>query len=186
MKFTGIFLFLAAVWLCSCSRHIPSVYEITGMSLGNANNTGETPSDATTPSVPRQAYAIKMTLSEKMLDKKDGEPSENGFINNDRLISLNIFSLNNFDSTHLAGASLNAYFLTQLNSSGAVDAFISKGQIGEGKYDYEKESYIDSWSSDQYFYLMTPPLSTGTQSFVVEMGLSDGRNFSDTVSVNLY
>lgn len=176
--------FLFAFWLCACSKHIPSVYEVVGMSLGNANNAGEEPADATTASVPKQAYAIKMTLSETMLKKTEGDAEENGFINDDRLTSLNIFSLNNFDAAHPAGASLNAYFLTGLSSSATIDAFISKGQIGAGKY--ENGSYTDNWSTNQYLYLMTPPASAGSQSFVVKIELSDGRSMSDTVNINLY
>lgn len=183
MKFK-IILLLPAFWLCACSKHIPSVYEVEGMSLANANNAGEEPADATTASVPEEAYAIKMTLSEKMLKKMDGDAEENGFINDDRLTSLNIFSLNHFDAAHPPGSSLNAYFLTALNSPSTIDAFISKGEIGAGKYD--QGSYVDNWSSDQYFYLMHPPASAGPQSFVVKIGLSDGRNMSDTVTVNLY
>jgi hypothetical protein len=179
-----IILFISVFCFCACSKHSPSVYEVVGMSLGNSNNTGEDPVDATTDSVPKQAYAIKITLNEVMRIKKEGDAQENGFINEDKLTSLNIFSLNNFDGTHPAGASLNSYFLTQLSTSSTIDAFISKGQIGGGKYN--GGNYIDSWSTEQYLYLMSPPGSAGSQSFVVEIGFSDGRSMSDTINVKLY
>ncbi|MBA3665813.1 MAG: DUF5034 domain-containing protein [Bacteroidetes bacterium] len=178
-----------AIWIsffcfCACSKHTPAVYEVVGMSLGNSNNTGENPFDASIDSIPKQAYAIKITLNEVMRIKREGDAQENGFINEDQLTSLNIFSLNNFDGSHTAGTSLNSYFLTQLNSSATIDGFISKGQIGGGKYN--GGNYIDSWSTDQYFYLMIPPSSPSSQSFVVEIGFSDGRSMSDTIKVKLY
>ena len=179
-----VILFISVFQFYSCSKHTPAAYEIVGMSLSNSNNTGETPLDSSTDSIPKQAYAIKMTLNEVMRIKTEGDAQENGFINEDQLTSLNIFSLNNFDGTHNAGSSLNSYFLTQLNSSATIDAYVSKGLIGGGKYD--GGNYIDSWSTAQYLFLMTPPSLPGNQSFVVNIVFSDGRSLIDTINVNLY
>lgn len=186
MKYIKKFLFaIILFFLFSCSKHIPAVYEVVGMSLSNSDNTGQTPIDAVVDSVPKYAYAIKMTLNEEMRIKTEGDATENGFTNEDKLTLLNIYSIDDFDSLHLAGASLNPYFLTNLYSSATIDAFVSAGNIGYGKYS-DSYNYIDSWSTEQYFYLMHAPVSSNNQSFVIEVGLSDGRFFKDTVNVKLY
>lgn len=177
-------LFISAFCFYACSKHIPAVYEIVGMNLGNSNNTGENPFDVSLDSVPKKAYAIKMTLNEVMRTISEGDAQDNGFINQDQLTSLSILSLYNFDTTHPAGTSLNSYFLTSLNSSATVSAFVSKGQIGAGSY--KNGNYTDNWNTDQYLYLMTPPTTSGEQSFVVKIDLSDGRSMSDTINVKLY
>lgn len=177
-------IILLTTGFCSCSKHIPAVYEVVGMSLGNSNNTGQDPVDAATDSVPMKAYAIKMTLNEKMLKKTEGDAYENGFMNEDQLTLLNVISLYDFDSAHPANTSLNSCFLTGLGSAATLDAFVSNGKIGGGAY--QDGNYTDSWSTTQYLYLMTPPALAGNQSFVVEIGLSDGRKMRDTVNVKLY
>jgi hypothetical protein len=175
--------FLSVFCFCACSKHIPAEFEVVSMNLSSSNNTGETPYDANNDSIPKKAYVIKMTLDEEMRKKRGGDAQDNGSINEDQLTSLNISSLSNFDGTHPAGSSLNSYFLTGLNSSSTISEFISKGMIGKGKYD--GGNYLESWSSEQYLYLMTPP-STGSQTFVVEVGFSDGRYLKDSVRVKLY
>lgn len=176
--------FIYVIGFYACAKHIPATYEVVSMSLSNSNNTSETPYDAITDSVPKQAYAIKITLNEVMRKKTEGDAQENGFMNEDQLTSMNIFSLNNFNGTHPTGTSLNSYFLTQLSNSSTIEAFISKGQIGGGKY--KDGSYTDSWSTEQFLFLMTPPDTTGYQSFVVELEFSDGRNMKDTITVKLF
>jgi Domain of unknown function (DUF5034) len=184
-KVLKIIAYIIVCCFYSCSKSIPSTFEVVGMSLSNSNNSDQIPFDATTDSVPKNAYAIKLTLNEVMrMQTEGGDPLDNGFINEDRLISFQINSLNNFDATHPTGSSLNAYFLTQLSSSATIEAYVSKGNIGSGKYD--GFNYMDNWSTQQYLYLMTPPGSAGNQSFIVEIGFSDGRTLSDTVNVILY
>ncbi len=177
-------LIVFAFCFSACSKHIPAVYEVVGMSLRNSNNTGQNPQDAVTDSVPKKAYAIKMTLEEAIRVKREGDVQENGFINEDELTALTIFSLANFDDSHPAGTPLNAYFLTALNSSATLTEFVSKGQIGGGNYmDHE---YIENWTTDQYLFLMTPPAQPGDQAFVVKLNFSDRRTMSDTIHVKLY
>ena len=151
--------------------------------LENADNSGATPITSISDSVPMLAYAIEMTLFHELRHKPAGDPYDNSFENEDRLISLNIRSLQDFDITHPANTSLNEYFLTQLSSMSTIDRFVTIGEIGRG--DLSGYNYIDSWTSLQYFFLMKPPSVPGTKSFVVEIGLSDGRNLSDTVNVTL-
>lgn len=177
-------LFCMCVFLSACSKHIPSKFEVVSMQLGNSNSTGEKPFDATVDSIPKQAYALKMTLQEEMRQEMAGDPQSNGFINEDQLIAISIFSLNNFDSLHPAGSSLNSYFLTQLNAASTIEAFLAKAQLGGGKY--LEGNYTDTWSTDHYFYLMTPPANPGKYNFVLALELSDGRKMSDTVNVKLY
>ncbi len=181
---TLLFISIVSFCLASCSKHIPAEFEVVSMSLSNAQNTGESPSESTNNNVPKQAYAIKMILNEEMRKKTDGDAQENGFINEDKLVGLNIFSLYAFDASHPANTSLNDYFLTSLSSSSTISNFISKGQIGGGSF--KNGNYTDSWSTNQYLYLMTPPALPGPQSFVVKMDLSDGRSMCDTVNVTLY
>lgn len=185
MKNIHIFILCVILFcFCSCSKHIPAEFEVVGMSLTNAENTGESPSESTNNNVPKQAYAIKMILNEEMRKKTEGDAQDNGFINEDKLIGLNIFSLYSFDAMHPAKTSLNDYFLTSLKSSATINTFISSGVIGGGSL--KNGNYTDSWSTNQHLYLMTPPVLPGAQSFVVKIDFSDGRSMCDTVNVTLY
>lgn len=154
------------------------------MSLSNSNNTGTVPADDAPDPIPGNAYAIKMTLDEVLRKRTEGDPQENGFVNEDRLTALEITSLEDHDSAHPAGSSLSAYFLTELASPATIEAFVRAGRIGGGSY--ANGNYIDSWNTDQYFYLMVPPTSGGEHSFVITIGMSDGRFMSDTTRVTLY
>ncbi len=184
MKKTTACILLSFLFLSSCSKHIPSIFEVEGFSLSNSINTLEEPFDAGNDSVPQNAYAIKMTLNEVMKDATPGDANENGFKNEDQVTYLNIYSLTSFDGTHLAGASLNDYFLTDLSSTSTIPEFISKGKIGQGKI--VDNNTVANWTSDQYFFLMHSPAVTGNHSFVINMTMSDGRQMSDTVTVRLY
>ncbi|MDI1233263.1 MAG: DUF5034 domain-containing protein [bacterium] len=166
---------------CSCRKYTPSVYEVVGIELGNCDNSDIRPIEVITDSVPMKAYAIKITLTQEMRKKSNDPESESGTINEDRLNSFNIFSLNNFDSSHPARASLNTYFLTALGASATIESLVSKGEIGGGI-----RHNNDAWTTEEFLYLMTPPSAAGNQSFVVNIGLSDGRNLSDTIKVKLY
>lgn len=179
-------LILSMILFClaSCSKHIPAEFEVVSMNLANAENTGESPSESSNNNVPKQAYAIKIILNEEMRKKTEGDAQENGFINEDKLVGFNIFSLYSFDATHPAKTSLNDFFLTSLKSSATINALISSGVIGGGSL--KNGNYTDSWSTNQYLYLMTPPALPGAQSFVVKMDFSDGRSMCDTVNVTLY
>lgn len=61
-----LFISILSFCLASCAKHIPAQFEIVSMSLSNAQNTGESPSESTNNNVPKQAYAIKMILNEEM------------------------------------------------------------------------------------------------------------------------
>jgi hypothetical protein len=177
----GTYLIVLLCIISSCRKYAPSVYEVVGMRLSNCDNTGARPIDATTDSVPMNAYAIKITLDQEMRKKSDDPESESGSNNEDKLTSFELISLNDFDATHPAGTSLNAYFLSGLGASATIESLVSKGQIGSGSYNNS-----NAWTSEKYLFLMTPPSTAAYQSFVLTMGFSDGRHLSDTVKVRLY
>ncbi|MEO8149709.1 MAG: DUF5034 domain-containing protein [Bacteroidia bacterium] len=187
--FIRIAIIAYALMLAGCSRYDDYIYEVVKMNSSNSDNSGNKPIDALTDSVSKKAFAIKLELTMELRESgKNTDSYESNYANEDRLISLNVYSLTNFDTTHQAGISLNDYFLVSsggtYTTGSTIQRQVENGTIGEGRG--SQGSIQDSWTSNEYLILMSEPQTTGNYSFVVEIGMSDGRHLIDTTAVILY
>lgn len=89
--------------------------------------------------------------------------------------SINVYSLNNFDSTHLAGVSLNSYFRTKGNKRIENKMLV--------------ENYVNDLEVKQAgitYYLFAKPTLDSMHSFVVELVNNENEIFRDTTTtINL-
>lgn len=181
LKKVAVYMILLAI--SGCTKFDDYVYEVTALQTTNADNSGEQPVDATTDSVPAKAYAIKLTFT---MEPRGGtgdelDEHESRHLNQDRLASINVYALSDFDSTHAAGVSLNDYIIS--SPGGTIPEKIQNGNVGSGG---SSNVGASSWTETEYFKIMYQPLVMGHYSFVVDIGMNDGRHLTDTTSVQLY
>jgi hypothetical protein len=169
--------------IIGCTNFDDYVYEVVAMKASNADNSGELPIDATADSVPAKAYAIKLmfTMEARGGTGDELDEHESGHVNQDRLASINVYALRDFDSTHAAGISLNDYIIA--SPGGTISQKIQNGNVGSGSY---QNTAATSWTSVEYFKMMHQPQMMGNYSFVIDIGMSDGRHLIDTTTVQLY
>lgn len=167
-------LLLSMLYACN-HDYAPYYYETVDVQFSNANNAGPSPVDAGL-SVPVNAYAIKMYFTMELKVKGD-DIYESSFINEDNVSIFQITSLDTFDMLP-PNSILNSYFYYGTGSTGYETTDYSGIANGVNRNQ-------ESWDRTAYMFLMEPPV-TGNYSFVVDLIFSDGREFKDTLDVNLY
>jgi len=171
-----LILIVGAMILSSCSHdYDPFYYKTTNVQFSNANNAGPSPVDAGL-SVPVDAYAIKMYFSMELTVKGD-DKYESSFINEDEVSIFEITSLDTFNMLP-PNSILNSYFYYGTGATGYEITDYSGIANGANRD-------LETWDRTSYMFLMDPPV-TGNYSFVVDLIFSDGREFKDTLNVNLY
>jgi len=95
-------------------------------------------------------------------------PEERIFIPADSLLSVHVYCLDDFDSSHPAGSDISSYFRIYRNEYMMV--------LADAHYlsNYELNS-LDDEVLEFNLLLMEAPSSEGPQQFRVEINLSDGR-----------
>jgi hypothetical protein len=182
---TIIFVFFLLV---SCKKEYDNyLYETVSINLSNADNSGENVVLTNIDSIPKESYAINVeyTMNQTGVDGDYIINGESNFKNEYQVSSFNIYALENFDTNHPSGESLNDYFLF---SSGAAyyttNTIESINNVGSGNFNGEWG--VETWKSSQYLILMRPPLNNGIYSFVVEIVQSNNSVLIDTITTKLY
>ena len=172
--------------LSGCHSFDDYIYEASVMALSNADNSGQTPIDAS-GSAPILAYAIKVDYTMHLTESGDTDRYESGFRNEDEVTSFTISSPDTFNLVP-PNNSLNQFFNYSFGSG-------TGNTINEDDYNRYASGGIfftvatnpkPDWNISHYLMLMNPPETTGNYTFVLDIVFSDGRQLIDSVNVNLY
>jgi hypothetical protein len=179
---------------CNCLEPVIQQYTNKTISVSNLDNSGQQPMLASSDTVIKKAYGIRLQLiREKMacLEKRQSLfissayaytcrcPPAQEFRPKDSVVSIKIYTLQAFDNTHLAGSDLTAYFkVYKAYSFSTIENFIKNSPVT--LFDSEElEQTID-------FLLMTAPAINVEHTFKVQFILSDGRTLEgETPTVKL-
>lgn len=176
MKFTrcGFITIFIVILFSACKRNVIQYYT-TGISLGNYDNCGtylQPASDSVgdTCYVMRINYISDQTAYYAVDDK-------NTYAIANRPVSIEITSLQQFDSLHPIGTVLNDYFIAGPGINSTTEDVVT-GFANTKDY-YPTHDPDDLW-------LMKRPENTGSFRFIVKMDFDDGAIVRDTTSaVNL-
>lgn len=183
---------MLALFLClsGCSSYKNFTYRIYGIDIFSQNNSGATPVDDSSGSIPASAYVLRMEYHAQVFAELGmrAEPGESEFRADKGPTSMNIFSTTRFDSAHDAMTSLNDCFATLVpgDRNGRyvythIDSNIFKYHI-----DFDAYHPYDPRSESNYYMLIKSPSTPGPRTFILSIVFTDSTWLSDTVSVNLY
>ncbi|HEY6899456.1 MAG TPA: hypothetical protein VI233_02390 [Puia sp.] len=188
-----LFLFIAALFLVSCSKYDPYLCTVSDITLRNANDSGTGPVLDSTGPIPAQSYAMEIRYTMR-ITASEGHivAGESGYALQYKITTFNLTSTTDFDNGHAAGASLNDLFLYgYAYNSGmrlSTQATIANGVTGQALFYGSPPLGVDMnkpWTSDFYLFLMKPPASLGPRTFILETAFSNNTRFTDTLSVIL-
>lgn len=183
MKLKLFYISICALCLVSCHEYTPFKYETVSMELSNADNSGEGPVDASGP-VPKQAYGIKLLFGMHITESTDADINESSYQNQDQVTSFNITSPFSFLNA-APNTSLNQFFNFSAGATGSTINPDMFNRIISGSR-YSSSSSSPDWTETRYLLLMNPPDTSGTYIFIVDLTLSDGREFIDTIQAELF
>ena len=169
---------------CNCVEPVIQRYTNKTISVTNLNNSGAAPESTNADTVVKRAFGIRVLLERERLaclEKKmpslfmqsayafscGCEPALQ-YLPKDSIESISIYTLNEFDNSHAAGADVSDYFKVY------------------GDYHFRTiENYVKNTSPTLFndqdlkpqidFLLMTAPAVSGEHRFRVQIKLSDGR-----------
>lgn len=99
----------------------------------------------------------------------------NGYVAQDSISSIKIFTIADFDDEHAAGSDVSEYFSISSTSTFSV---LSEYVNMHGS----DHLYIDQLDGKLDMLLMTPPTDSGAHQFTVEITLSDERVIEQTTN----
>ena len=178
---------------CSCVEPLIQHYSNKSISLQNLDNSGSEPVPSTSGSIAKTAYGIRLqVIREKTacIQKQTSLfitsayamscdcPPLNQYIPKDSITSIKIYTLNDFDSSHLSNADISDYFkVYNLFSFSTINNYLKKSS--SILYD---ESELETKAD---LLLMTPPIVNTQHKFNIQITLSDGRIFQETLQIEL-
>ncbi len=178
---------------CDCAPPENTIYTHCSLNIENLSNSGPKTEVSTENEISKHAFGIRLTISRK----------ENICINQhlplfsssayafdcdcDRILfqpldsikSIEVFTVNDFDSTHLTGSNVSDYF--RVYHSGGfypIHEFIKN-------LDFEESNFLDTIQQFDLL-LVRPPQIHIDHQFKVELELTDGRkliNFSSSIDL---
>jgi hypothetical protein len=191
-----IFLFLfplvaeVVVSCCNCLEPVFKHYTNKTLTVSNLDNSGSAPVVATSDTIRKTAYGIRMQLvretvvcNEKPVSLfiqsayafKCGCESPYQILPRDSILSVSIVTLNDFDASHPANSDVTSYFRVYENFYFTIIS------------DYLQHSELIAYNDSELqitadLLLMTPPAIDTQHKFVVNITLSDGRTFTRETS----
>lgn len=170
---------------CNCADEIYYQFIVNKVEVANLDNTGIAPVPVQGDTVNKKAYCLGITMSTtKVALQKSAAPNffiqtasaqvdcfcGGGFYGRmaDILMSVNIYTVNDFDSTHPAGSQINAYFF----GDGRYP-LVANGLFNQPLYSYD-------FASPSFVYnymLMHEPQYSSLCQFKVEIDFSDNRKY---------
>jgi hypothetical protein len=165
---------IVALLCCTSCKQDVIAYTTTGIYLENYDNCGDfiRPSS---DSIGDSCYVIRVNYESDQTEF-NGVNDNNTYQPQNLPTSIFIYALQQFDSLHPAGSSLNEYFIAGPGSESTAEDIITG--FPETQDFYPTHDPDDLW-------LMQSPATTGTYSFVIRMGFNDGVVASDTTTVIL-
>lgn len=183
--------FLFFLLLLGCSNYDDYLYEVIDLEATNSDNASNGTINILSDSIPMKSYLIRLqfTMEYKGETGNKSDKYESGYRNEYEINSFNVYSLEQFDALHPAGASLNEYFLVRqryyYDSESTIQSMIDKNEIGGG-IGY-REELEGTWTTNrQALILMQPPSAAGKYSFVIDIEQSNNTQLIDTVTITLY
>jgi hypothetical protein len=167
------FFIVALLSIISCNRSV-IIYNTNGIVLENYNNCGDFVVPASAP-VGDSCYVIRMNYQSDQT-AFNGVNDNNTYEPGNLPTSIVIYSLQQFDSLHPAGSSLNSYFIAGPGIGSTAQDIVN--DFAETQDFYPTHDPDDLW-------LMKSPATNGVYSFVVRLDFNDGVVVSDTTTVNL-
>ena len=168
---------------CNCLEPVIKHYTNKTLTINHLDNSGSAPVIASSDTVRKSAYGIRMNLvretvvcnhnrtslfiSSAYAFKCDCEPP-NQILPRDSITALHISTVNDFDATHPAGSDVTEYFYQyQKNNYRSIPDYLSRQ--AEVVFDAAQDSLVVD------FLLMQAPAAAGIYSFEIAVTLSDGR-----------
>ncbi|HRP90899.1 MAG TPA: DUF5034 domain-containing protein [Edaphocola sp.] len=179
---------------CDCIDSLIGHYTNKTMIVKNLDNSGPNPLTTTTNSVPKEAFGIRVQLTrertaclappqsffiQSAYATSCKCPPPNQLFAQDSVVTIQIFTLNDFDPNHPANSDVSDYFKVFEGSTfSTITDFIKK-----------KKTVLysdDELELDFDVLLMTPPSLNQSHKFKVKITLSDGRILEEmTPSIDL-
>jgi hypothetical protein len=195
MKKKLIILFLLLVPIigvfyscCDCKPPVPASYSHKTLLLKNLDNNGKWAVETDSLQINKNAYGIRFYLTREKDIIACERQINSIFIQSayafsvpdcydyiysatDRIVSIKIFTLNDFDNQHSGNSDITDYFRVAQTYSN-VDEFLKTLN-----YSYEwNEFETFPWKNLIFdLMLMVAPTATNNQQFKVQVELSDGR-----------
>jgi hypothetical protein len=156
------------------------------MFLKNLDNSGENIVESESLQLNKNAYGIRLYLEREKVVVARAKPVNSIFIQsayatscgcppefiyfpNDSIVSIKIFTANNFDNQHLENSDVTDYFrVAGLFST--IESYVATLYY---TYDYDFEYWGRELKLD--LLLMTAPTANNKQQFEIQVALSDGR-----------
>lgn len=175
MKSIGIrtLLLVCLLNIAACKRGVIT-YQTNGIVLENYNNCGDFIVPATTP-VGDSCYVLRLNYTSDQT-AFNGVNDNNTYEPGNLPTSISIYSVQQFDSLHPAGSSLNSYFIAGPRIGSVAEDIVN--DFAETQDFYPTHDPDDLW-------LMKSPAANGYYQFVVRLDFNDGVVASDTIGVNL-
>ncbi len=196
MKLKSILLLLVSPLLmevliacCTCNGPDTYYFKYGKFSIFNIDNRGRDPLESSESELAKTAYGIRLKFSTiKTFALLQINPHflpaalamgcvcPPPYSSNERIKSLKIISVNDFDESHRAGADVSEYFkIFQYGSYASIATVVIDDLMYFGNFDADKNI---SWD----LLLMTAPTNTETQ-FQIEIEFINGRTLKETTSV---
>jgi len=161
-------------------------YSHKALYLKNLDNSGEKAIETELLQLNKNAYGIRIYLErEKVVIARTKKinsifiqsayatscecPPEFLYFPNDSIVSIKIFTINNFDNQHSENSDITAYFRVA-GSYSTVESHVANMRY---TYEYDFEYWGQELKLD--FLLMTAPTANNKQQFEIQVTLSDGR-----------
>lgn len=183
--FLLLFPFIAevAVSCCDCIDPLIGHYTNKTILVNNIDNSGSEPITATANSVPKEAFGIRTKLNREKIAclspsksfliqtayaTSCGCPPPNQLLAKDSVTTIQIFTLNDFDTNHPANSDISDYFkIFKGTSFNTITDFINM---------YNTILYSENELQLSFdALLMTPPSLNQSHNFKIKITLSDGR-----------
>ena len=184
-----LFPFIAEVIISCCDCIEPLIEHYTNKTLliKNIDNSGSEPVVTTANSVPKEAFGIRTKLRrEKVAFLKPTKslfiptafatscdcPPEKQLYARDSIISIQLYTLNDFDTNHPSNSEVSDYFkIFQGASFSTIKDYLTK---------YNTVLYNDNELDFEFdLLLMIPPSLNKSHSFKLKITISDGRVFEE-------
>ena len=191
MKWTKVLLVIIIpvfieilVSCCNCPAIRYSTYMHCSVEISNVDNSGERPILTKSDTIKKDSYGISASIKRSENICKIYKPQQSIFFQSayatscncppefeysarNRIIAINVVTLEDFDATHPANTDVSEYFM--------VYNFSKEDSINNYIKNLETTLYFVQEEDPLQFYLLlkTPPTSGSKQQFRVDISLSD-------------
>lgn len=176
---------------CECGDSVSKNYSHLSMTIAHVDNAGEKPVVTTSPTVPKNAYGIKVQLQREIVACNKSAlptffqsayacscPPPLTILAKDTITDFRIFSVYDFDTNHSSNSDVSEFFkVYNYGSYTSITGYLGSGNsmgsyYGDSFWTLHNESELEL---EITLLLMTAPKINSTNKFRVQITLSDGR-----------